>query len=134
MTIKFFLTWKFTCLLLPNFLYLFFVSQDQLPGSGNFGLSAPKREKKQITQNSDFSKYGTVKKSFNRYSFRYKRVSLYCKPTFIWCEKILWGPREPRHHNIFCCLPVIKISGILLSGYVILDHKNESLQTVVYFW
>nr|XP_011414474.2 sorting nexin-33 isoform X4 [Crassostrea gigas] len=42
--------------------------KDQLPGSGNFGLSAPKREKKQMTQNSDFSKYGTVKKSFNRFS------------------------------------------------------------------
>lgn len=60
-----------------------FFSQDQLPGSGNFGLSAPKREKKQMTQNSDFSKYGTVKKSFNRYSLRYR------KPIFIQCEKIL---------------------------------------------
>nr|XP_022342203.1 sorting nexin-33-like isoform X3 [Crassostrea virginica] len=42
--------------------------QDQLPGSGNFGLSAAKRERKQMSQNSDFSKYGTVKKSFNRFS------------------------------------------------------------------
>lgn len=40
--------------------------QDQLPGSGNFGLSAPKRERKQLSPNSDVSKYGTVKKSFNR--------------------------------------------------------------------
>ncbi|XP_062590061.1 sorting nexin-33-like [Saccostrea cucullata] len=43
-------------------------SQDQLPGSGNFGLSAPKREKKQLSPNSDVSRYGTVKKSFNRFS------------------------------------------------------------------
>ncbi|XP_055996699.1 sorting nexin-33-like isoform X3 [Ostrea edulis] len=42
--------------------------QDQLPGSGNFGLSAPKRERKQLSPNSDVSKYGTVKKSFNRFS------------------------------------------------------------------
>ncbi|ESO94334.1 hypothetical protein LOTGIDRAFT_215869 [Lottia gigantea] len=37
-------------------------------GTGNFGLSAPKRERKQISPTSDMSKYGTVKSSFNRFS------------------------------------------------------------------
>jgi len=39
----------------------------ELQGQGNFGLSAPKREPKQLSPTSDMSKYGTVKKSFNRY-------------------------------------------------------------------
>ncbi|KAJ8299164.1 hypothetical protein KUTeg_023224 [Tegillarca granosa] len=42
--------------------------QDNLGGSGNFGLAAPRREHKQLSPNSDISKYGTVKKSFNRFS------------------------------------------------------------------
>lgn len=42
--------------------------QDNLGGSGNFGLAAPRREPKQLSPNSDISKYGTVKKSFNRFS------------------------------------------------------------------
>ncbi|OWF50530.1 sorting nexin lst-4-like isoform X3 [Mizuhopecten yessoensis] len=39
-----------------------------LQGQGNFGLSTAKREPKQISPSGDMSKYGTVKKSFNRFS------------------------------------------------------------------
>lgn len=44
-------------------------SQQDLGGQGNFGLSAPNREGKQVSPTGDnMSKYGTVKSSFNRFS------------------------------------------------------------------
>ncbi|XP_050404479.1 sorting nexin lst-4 isoform X2 [Patella vulgata] len=43
-------------------------SQNESHGQGNFGLSVPKRERKQVSPTSDMSKYGTVKSSFNRFS------------------------------------------------------------------
>lgn len=43
-------------------------ASQELPGQGNFGLLRAKREPKQLSPNNDMSKYGTVKKNFNRFS------------------------------------------------------------------
>ncbi|KAK3101901.1 hypothetical protein FSP39_007184, partial [Pinctada imbricata] len=40
----------------------------ELQGGGNFGLSAPKRDNKQLSPKSEMSRYGTVKKNFSRFS------------------------------------------------------------------
>ncbi|XP_041366274.1 sorting nexin lst-4-like isoform X2 [Gigantopelta aegis] len=43
-------------------------TNQDLHGSGTFGLSVPRREGKQISPTLEMSKYGTVKSSFNRFS------------------------------------------------------------------
>lgn len=43
-------------------------ASQELQGPGSFGLSQAKREHKQLSPSGDMSKYGTVKKSFNRFS------------------------------------------------------------------
>ncbi|XP_071116192.1 sorting nexin lst-4-like isoform X1 [Haliotis cracherodii] len=43
-------------------------ANQDLQGSGSFGLSVPKREHKAHSPTSEMSKYGTIKSSFNRWS------------------------------------------------------------------